>query len=183
MQIIVRQATIDDAPALAKLAQLTFPLACPPYHSPENLSAHLERVLSAERFADYASSVDFGLYAADMQGALIGYAMVDYRPSNDADVQTHLAAMTPYAELSKLYVHPEFHGIGVAHTLLDETLVDMAGRGIRTAWLTVNQLNARANAFYEKSGFTNIAKKQYRVGDVIDDDYLRIRRLGDTDEE
>ena len=183
MQIIVRQATSDDAPALAKLAQLTFPLACPPYHSPENIAAHLDRVLSAERFAEYATSGDFGLYAADMQGALVGYAMVDYRPSGDADVQTHLAAMTPYAELSKLYVHPEFHGIGVAHTLLDEAMVDMAGRGIRTAWLTVNQLNARANAFYEKSGFANIAKKQYRVGDVIDDDYLRIRHLGDTDEE
>ena len=109
--------------------------------------------------------------------------MIDYRSSDDPDVQTHLAGLTPYAELSKLYVHPEFHGIGVAHTLLDEALVDMAGRGIRTAWLTVNQLNARANAFYEKSGFANIAKKQYRVGDVIDDDYLRIRHLGDTDEE
>lgn len=180
MQIIVRQATPEDATALAQLAALTFPLACPPYHTAENIASHVTRVLSVDRFAEYASDVDFGLYTADMQGSLVGYSMVDYRPIEDDDVRLHLASMTPYAELSKLYVHPEFHGIGVAHTLLEEALVDMAGRGIRTAWLTVNQLNARANAFYEKHGFENVAEKQYLVGEVIDDDYLRIRALGDT---
>jgi ribosomal protein S18 acetylase RimI-like enzyme len=45
----------------------------------------------------------------------------------------------------------------------------------------VNQLNERANAFYEKSGFTVIAEKKYRVGNVVDDDYLRVQVLRESD--
>jgi len=55
----------------------------------------------------------------------------------------------------------------------------MRQHDVEVAWLTVNQLNARANAFYEKCGFAFVANKTYRVGDVIDDDYLRIRHLDD----
>jgi len=82
------------------------------------------------------------------------------------------------AELSKLYVHPDFHGAGIAQALRDQALTHMVQREIEAAWLTVNQLNDRANAFYEKSGFFIVAEKKYLVGDVVDDDYLRVRMLG-----
>lgn len=177
MEIVVRPGTAEDAAALAQLATLTFPLACPPHHTPENISAHINRVLSEEKFREYASGEDFALLVADMQGMLVGYALVDFREPDDPDVEVYLAEQYPVAELSKLYVHPEFHGVGIAHTLLDQALLRVAERSITTVWLTVNQLNARANAFYEKSGFANIANKTYRVGDVIDDDYLRVRSL------
>ena len=170
---------MDDAPALASLAALTFPLACPSYHTPENIARHLNRVLSAERFAEYATSDEYHLTVADMTGSVIGYGMVDYRATTDPIVQEHLRNIAPAAELSKLYVHSEFHGVGISHGLLDQALGDMRTRGIITAWLTVGQLNARANAFYEKSGFSNVANKTHRVGDVLDDDYLRVRRLVD----
>ena len=103
--------------------------------------------------------------------------LADYRASNDPDVRSHLSNAGAYAELSKLYVHPDFHGAGIAQDLRDKVLADMALRKMDTAWLTVNQLNDRANSFYEKSGFTIIAEKKYRVGAVTDDDYLRVRML------
>ena len=177
MQPTVRRAVKNDAAALASLAELTFPLACPPGHTAENIAEHIRRVLSAEMFEEYATSDDFDLTVAVAQGSVVGYTLVDYRPSHDPDVQSHLANAGPHAELSKLYVHPDYHGAGIAPALRDQALVDMAGRNMTTAWLTVNQLNDRANAFYEKSGFSVVATKKYRVGDVIDDDYLRIRIL------
>ncbi len=173
----VRRATRDDAVALAALAELTFPLACPPGHTPKNIAEHISRVLSVEKFVEYATRGDFELTVAVVGDQLAGYSLVDYRPSEDPDVQANLADAQPYAELSKLYVHPDFHGAGSAQALRDKALVDMAARNIHTAWLTVNQLNDRANAFYEKSGFTVIADKKYLVGDVVDDDYLRVVRL------
>ena len=179
VEIRLRLATADDAQALATLAALTFPLACPSYHTPENIARHLERVLSPERFAEYATSDDYHLTVADMAGSIIGYGMVDYQEATDPIVREHLGAHARAAELSKLYVHPEFHGVGISHGLLEQALGDMSARGKDTAWLTVNQLNARANAFYEKSGFAIVADKIYRVGDVIDDDYLRVHRLVD----
>lgn len=177
MEIFVRPGSVEDAAALAQLATMTFPLACPPHHTPENITAHINRVLSADKFREYATGDEFALLVADMQGMLVGYALVDFRETDDPDVQVYLAEQQSVAELSKLYVHPEFHGVGIAHTLLDQALLRVAERRITTVWLTVNQLNARANAFYEKSGFANVANKTYRVGDVIDDDYLRVRSL------
>lgn len=66
---------------------------------------------------------------------------------------------------------------GVAQALRDFALTSMREKNIQTAWLTVNQLNDRANAFYKKSGFAEIAVKKYQVGDVVDDDYLRTRAV------
>ena len=179
VEIRLRLATADDAPGLATLAALTFPLACPSYHTPENIARHLERVLSPERFVEYATSSDYSLTVADMAGSIIGYGMVDYQEATDPVVREHVSDHKRAAELSKLYVHPEFHGVGISHGLLEQALGDMSARGKDTTWLTVNQLNARANAFYEKSGFAIVADKIYRVGDVIDDDYLRVHRLVD----
>ena len=177
MDIVVRRATLDDVSALVDVAALTFPLACPPYHSAENIRAHIDAYLSHDRFVEYVSNDDFTLFAADMAGSIIGYVLIDYRVSTEPDVSTLLADARPVAELSKLYVHPEFHGVGIAHVMLDQALADAGLRGIRAVWLTVAQSNARANAFYEKSGFANVANREYRVGNLIDDDFLRVRAL------
>ena len=174
----LRKATKQDTDALAVLAVLTFPLACPPGHTAENIAEHLRRVFSFEKFVEYASSPDFDLTVATDQGTVVGFTLIDYRPSADPDVQKHLANSRPYAELSKLYVHPDYHGAGIGLHLLERAIRDMGHREIHTAWLTVNQLNDRANAFYEKSSFTVIAAKKYLVGVVVDDDYLRVRVLG-----
>jgi ribosomal protein S18 acetylase RimI-like enzyme len=177
MKLIVRRATKEDVVALAELAALTFPLACPPGHTAENIADHLARVLSIAMFEEYATSADFALFLAEDNGFLAGFCLVDYRPSDDPDVLATLLASEPYAELSKLYVHPDSHGAGIAQALLAAAVTEMTGREIHAAWLTVSQLNDRANAFYEKSGFTVVADKKYRVGDIIDDDYLRVLPL------
>lgn len=177
MDIVVRRATPQDVPAVADLAALTFPLACPPYHPAENIQAHIDAVLSVDQFTGYTTNPDFSLFLADMAGAIIGYALVDYRVTDEEDVALFLAEARPFAQLSKLYVHPEFHGVGIAHVMLTQVLEDASRRGIRSVWLTVAQTNARANAFYEKSGFANVAKREYRVGNLIDDDFLRVRLL------
>ena len=179
MEISLRPATIDDASALADLAAVTFPLACPSYHSAENIAVHLANVLSVANFVEYVESGKFSVFVAETARGVMGFAMADYREPTDAEVQHELANKGRAAELSKLYVHPECHGAGIAHGLLDQILDDMRRHDVEVAWLTVNQLNARANAFYEKCGFAFAANKTYRVGDVIDDDYLRIRDLSD----
>ena len=168
----------QDAEELAILAEITFPLACPPGHTPENIAEHLRHVLSAEKFLQYATSSEFTLAVATDQEKVIGFTLVDYRTSADPDVQAHVGQLRTSAELSKLYVHPDAHGAGIAQRLVNVALAEMTKRDIEIAWLTVSQLNDRANAFYEKSGFVVVAAKKYQVGDVIDDDYLRVRVLG-----
>jgi RimJ/RimL family protein N-acetyltransferase len=40
-------------------------------------------------------------------------------------------------------------------------------------WLGVNQLNARANRFYERSGFALVGTKRFLVGGSWEDDFVR----------
>ena len=50
--------------------------------------------------------------------------------------------------------------------------------GARSVWLGVNNENARANRFYEKHGFAIVGDKHFRLGDRMEDDYVRELVLG-----
>jgi ribosomal protein S18 acetylase RimI-like enzyme len=51
-------------------------------------------------------------------------------------------------------------------------------RGAQGIWLGVNQQNARANRFYEKSGFEKVGTKRFLVGGKLEDDFVRELKLG-----
>lgn len=57
----VRRATTADAVALADLAALTFPLACPPGTSPDAVAEHVATQLSPDRFRAWAASAAHAL--------------------------------------------------------------------------------------------------------------------------
>lgn len=57
----VRRATPADAAALADLAALTFPLACPPGTSPDAIAEHVATQLSPDRFRAWAASAAHAL--------------------------------------------------------------------------------------------------------------------------
>jgi len=171
MSQTIREATADDAGRLAALAAVTFPLACPTGSSPEDIAAHLRRTLSAEKFTEYLADPDVTILAIDAAGELRGYSMLVARPTSDTDVATALT-LTPSTELSKCYVHPEHHGLGAAAELMKATLDRAAGSGAAGVWLGVNSQNAKAIRFYEKSGFTKVGTKSFRLGDTVEHDFV-----------
>jgi len=176
MNAVLRRATVADAQALADLAAVTFPLACPPYHSPENIALHLSKVLSRDAFARYAANPDVALHVAESpDGTLIGYVLVDYRPCDDEEVAPLIRDVQPSAEFSKLYVHPDVHGSGVALALFEISAADARLRGCASLWLTVWMGNARALRFYEKNDFAVVGERFYQVGELLDHDFVAVR--------
>ncbi|WP_246247572.1 GNAT family N-acetyltransferase [Cellulomonas septica] len=172
----VRPATTDDVDALAALAAVTFPLACPPGSTAADQQEFIAAVLSPERFAGYVVDPTRAVLVADEGGTLTGYTMlVDGEPADD-DVRTALT-VRPTIELSKCYVHPDHHGAGVAHTLMAASVDEGRRRGAAGMWLGVNQQNARARAFYERSGFAVVGTKHFTVGSRVEDDYVLERAL------
>ena len=113
----IRKATMDDAGALAELAAVTFPLACPPSSSPEDIAAHLANTLSEGHFRSYLADPDITVLVIDAGGSLRGYSLLVNRPAADPDVAAALTLL-PSVELSKCYVHPEHHGLGAAAELM-----------------------------------------------------------------
>lgn len=173
----VRTAGVEDAGALAELAALTFPLACPPGSTPADQQAFLAQHLSAGRFTGYAvDPARVLLVADDATGALLGYTMLVRATPADPDVRAALT-LSPTVELSKCYVHPDHHGSGVSSRLMAATLEAARGTGAAGVWLGVNQLNDRAQRFYARHGFAVVGTKHFQVGSRVEDDYVLERPL------
>ena len=172
----IRKATTDDAGALAALAAVTFPLACPPSASPGDIAAHLENTLSERHFRGYLDDPGATILVIDAGDGLLGYSLLVNRPATDPDVASVLT-LAPSVELSKCYVHPEHHGLGAAAELMRASLQDAAASGGAGVWLGVNSQNARAIRFYEKSGFRKVGTKSFQLGSTVEHDFVLERPL------
>ncbi|MCU1636355.1 MAG: GCN5-related N-acetyltransferase [Cryobacterium sp.] len=176
MTVEVRAGQAEDAEALAALAAVTFALACPPGTSPEAIQEFIRTTLSEERFSGYLADP-----ARDIRLALdgrvpAGYTMLVFGEPADADVS---AAVTfrPTVELSKVYVHVDHHGAGIAALLMAATVDAARARAAAGVWLGVNKRNGRAIRFYEKSGFSIVGAKTFMVGSELHHDHVMARAL------
>ncbi|MEB3983194.1 GNAT family N-acetyltransferase [Mycobacterium sp. 663a-19] len=162
-------ATTDSVDELAAVAARTFPLACPPSMAPEDIASFIDDHLSAGRFAEYLADPRRAVLTAHRDGRIIGYAMLIRDDDEGAT-----------AELSKMYVLPDFHGAGVATALMERALAVAADWGVRRIWLGVNQKNRRAQRFYAKSGFEINGTRVFRVGAGREDDFVMARGVRST---
>ncbi|MBI5159952.1 MAG: GNAT family N-acetyltransferase [Micrococcales bacterium] len=176
MTPVIRSGRPDEADAVHELAAATFPLACPPGTTEADIAAFVAEHLSAERVAGYLADPQRRILVAERDGLLLGYTMLVLADPADPEVA---AAVTtrPTAELSKCYLRPDAHGGGLAAALVEATVEEAARAGAVSVWLGVNQRNARANRFYEKSGFAVVGTKHFRVGAHLHDDFTRERML------
>jgi hypothetical protein len=67
---MIRKAVAGDAAALADLAAATFPLACPPGSSPEDIRLHLKRTLSPDKFAEYLADSKIAILVIEQAAGL-----------------------------------------------------------------------------------------------------------------
>ena len=174
----VHLATTDsvDADELAAIAARTFPLACPPATALENIASFIDTNLSPARFAEYLTDPQRAIFTARWDGRIVGYAMLIRGVDDDADVQ-RAVEIRPAAELSKIYLMPEYHGVGVSTALMELTLATATEWGVRCVWLGVNQGNQRAQRFYIKSGFKISGTRTFQVGARRENDYVMVREL------
>jgi GNAT superfamily N-acetyltransferase len=177
MAIHVAVAEPADAGQLAAVAARTFPLACPPASTAENIAAFIDTHLSAGRFAEYLADPDRVVLAAYHANRILGYCML-IRGVPDADTDVQRAVTTrPSVELSKMYVLPDNHGAGVSAALMQAALVHAAAMAARSMWLGVNQQNLRAQRFYAKHDFTINGTKTFHLGRGVENDYVMVRLL------
>ncbi|KUI42330.1 acetyltransferase [Mycobacterium sp. IS-1590] len=176
MGIDVARAVDADLRDLADVAARTFPLACPPEVTPDDVAAFIEENLAESRFGDYLHDPDRVVLVARTGACLTGYAMLIRGVPDDPDVHRAVEPR-PAVEVSKIYVLPEHHGSGVATALMTEALRTAADVGAAVVWLGVNQQNRRAQRFYAKHGFAVSGTKTFRLGAAIEDDFVMVRTL------
>ncbi|MCV7258058.1 GNAT family N-acetyltransferase [Mycobacterium shimoidei] len=155
-------ANFNGLDELATVAARTFPLACPPSVTREDIASFVEANLSVARFSEYLTSPDHVVLVARRDDRIVGYAML----VRDDGV-----------ELSKMYVLPQQHGTGVSTALMNATLRAAAQFGANFIWLGVNQKNQRAQRFYRKHGFAVTGTRTFQVGTSREQDYVMTRKL------
>jgi ribosomal protein S18 acetylase RimI-like enzyme len=158
---------VADAPAISALFAKSFTATFGTLYTPHDLVAFLAQ-LSPEAFAGEIADPAFAFRLAEAGGVLAGY--IKLGPSN-------LPVETPpdTIELRQLYVDSEWHGAGVAKALIDWGFDEARRRGAKQMQLSVYIDNHRARRFYERYGFVEVGKYQFKVGDHLDDD--RVMRV------
>jgi ribosomal protein S18 acetylase RimI-like enzyme len=174
--IAVAAAVEADLPELTAVAARTFPLACPPSVTPENIAAFIDENLSQARFREYLVDANRAVFVARGNTRIMGYVMLIHGVPDDDDVQ-RAVSVRPAVELSKMYVLPESHGEGVSAALMTAALQHAKHTDANCVWLGVNQNNVRAQRFYTKHGFAIKGTKTFRLGAGIESDYVMVRPL------
>jgi ribosomal protein S18 acetylase RimI-like enzyme len=70
-------------------------------------------------------------------------------------------------ELQKIYVLPEYHGLGIGQALMNEILKLSKEINPDYIWLDTPISNAKAICFYEKNGFTKCGKHYFTIGTQV----------------
>ena len=165
-----------DAHRLSALAIETFPLACPPGTTQENIDQFCATKLSPESVEAYLADPWIRIWFASHGDELLRYVMsVSGEP--DDPVIAEAVKARPTVEISKIYVRVSAHGSGVAQQLMNVAVEEAKAEGAQSVWLGVNQQNERANTFYERSGFLLVGERRFQVGDSLEEDFVRERVL------
>ena len=175
-QVSISRALPADAHRVSTLARETFPLACPPGTTKENIELFCDTKLSVEAFEVYLADPNSCIWLATSRDEPIGYLMsVGGEPADS--VIAGAVRMRPTVEISKIYVLESAHGSGVASKLMSVAVDEASTEGAQSVWLGVNQHNERANRFYERQGFVIVGERSFLVGESLEDDFVREKAL------
>jgi ribosomal protein S18 acetylase RimI-like enzyme len=164
----VDDAVAGDAALLAELGARTFYESFAADNDPEDMRRHLESQFSqAMQLAEIGNPALDTLIMRDSQGSAVAFAQVRSGKLSDG------VPAEGSIELWRFYVDKPWHGLGIAHALMDAAKARGRRRGATVMWLGVWERNARAQAFYRKHGFEKVGSHVFIVGsDPQTDDVL-----------
>lgn len=165
--MILRPATLADAPALAELGAATFVAAFGHLYRDEDLTAFLAQVHNPDAVAGEIAGDSCTHCLVEHEGALIAYCKLRY-PSHYV---SYTEAANPL-ELGQLYALPEHTGAGIGARLMDWALGQARAGGHDAMLLSVYAENFGAQRFYQRYGFAKIADITFQVGDHFDPEFL-----------
>ncbi len=161
-----KRATLEDIPSLRSMAERIWRAYYPGILSAAQIDYMLALMYGAEPLeAGFRQGVEYEWILLDGGGA--GY------------MATERSEPARCLRLHKLYVLPEFHGMGLGRAGLSHAAATAAFYGLPAVELNVNKGNARAMRAYERAGFKIVASVVNDIGGgFVMDDYVMRRELG-----
>jgi len=169
MNISYRDGRADDAATLDRIFDTTFCNTFGHLYGAEDLDSFL----SSFGVADWEAELRNPAYAfriGEADGVPVGYLKLGPQKLPFDTVQ-------PAILLDQLYILKGYHGIGMAHGLMDWALDEARRRGAGELYLTVYVDNHRARRFYARYGFEAVGRYDFMVGNHADEDVIMRKAL------
>ncbi len=132
---------------LRELAVLIFERTFAHTVSAEQMQDYLNNNLSIEQFNFELQHPESYFYLIEYQGKWIAYIKL-----NSGAAQTEIRP-EGQLEIQRFYVHPDFHGKGIAQQMMRFCESIARQQKVNRLWLGVAEDNTRALKFYLKEGF------------------------------
>lgn len=159
----VRVAQIIDLESISAIAQISFPLACPPESKKSELDQYMSTNLDVRSFQKIYQDTAHIVWVAENNSQVVGFCVVNIINSSNA-------------KISKIYVLPEHHGSGVAAMLIETAISLAKAQNIKVITLSVFSGNKRAKKFYNKFGFEFTEHVEFQMGrEVHKDDLMKLQ--------
>ena len=152
---------------ISKLANVIWREHYTPIIGTEQVEYMLEKFQSEEKVYSDIVNDNYTYFTAECteHKKMVGYCAVT--PKED------------YILLSKIYIHKDYRGKGIAHKFLHEVYTLCKKKyGFNKIRLTVNKYNTNAIAAYHKIGFSTIDSVKVDIGDgFFMDDYIMEKEI------
>lgn len=166
--MILRDATPQDAAALATLGRAAFCASFAHLYCDEDLNGFLEASHTpAKTMAEIADPAMRVKLAVDDDGKLLGFCKLIMA----CGWPEHARAASAI-ELKQLYTDPATTGRGIGAALMDWMLAEAAAHGVGEIQLSVWSGNQGAQRFYARYGFAKVADIVFMVGNQADEEFL-----------
>ncbi len=167
----IRAATMADVEMLTELAARTFYDAFASTNTPESMEAYMSKAFTLRQFSAELADPHATFLIAEVEAIPVAFAKL-----YDGEVPDWVGGSAAI-EIERFYVDQQFHGKGIAHTLMQACLDYAIQSGHRTIVLGVWEHNPRAIAFYRKHGFEIVGAHVFQMGDEAQNDFWMVREL------
>jgi diamine N-acetyltransferase len=159
---VVRERRASDSRVVRKIARLTWRATYEGRVPTSFIRAVLRRGYDRERLLLSLVDRRRDVFVVEWSGRVVGYADLVEGPPFEA-------------ELTRIYVLPEFQGSGCGRALLERCFAAARVRGARRVVLGVDPGNVRSIAWYQRQGFVSIGTEPFTIG-AISRSSLRMAR-------
>lgn len=171
--ISIRDAVVEDVDYIANLGAHVFSATFGHSVPAHELQAYLD-----ESYSTTAINNDVGnpnknmIVATTPDNTIVGFALLTRGTSEPCIDQ-----IENKVELQRIYVHPDYHGLGIGKVLAVR-VEDMAReQGFKHIWLGVWEENLKAQQVYEKLGYVLAGDHDFAIGEVVQTDHIMVKPL------
>ena len=159
--LILRRASLEDAPTLAPFAAKAFSDTYRGHGDPQGIVDYVVEHLSASAMTALVLDPAATIILGEVGSQLAGYAVL-----KAGETPSCVTGPNPI-ELVRLYLGEEFLGRGFGEKFLLEVHAQAKRLGATTLWLGAYDGNVRAIRFYERLGFARVGAKEFLLGGSI----------------